>query len=110
MVAVPDQFQAFVAERVGEGVERGVKPFAAADLPPGEVEIRVEWSSVNYKDALATIPTGKVARISPLIPGIDLAGEVVGSRVSSIRLGDQISHSPANAVMTPAQNGRVRRQ
>jgi acrylyl-CoA reductase (NADPH) len=89
-VPVPDRFRAFVAERVGERVERGVKPFAAADLPPGEVEIRIEWSSVNYKDALATIPTGKVARISPLIPGIDLAGEVVGSRASSIRRGDQV--------------------
>jgi acrylyl-CoA reductase (NADPH) len=90
LVAVPDQFRAFVAERVAERVERGVKPFAAADLPPGEVEVRVDWSSVNYKDALATILTGKVARISPLIPGIDLAGEVVGSRVRSIRRGDQV--------------------
>jgi acrylyl-CoA reductase (NADPH) len=90
LVPVPDQFRAFVAERVGERVERGVKSFAAADLPPGEVEIRVEWSSVNYKDALATIPTGKVARISPLIPGIDLAGEVVDSGVRSIRRGDQV--------------------
>ena len=50
-----------------------------ADLPPGEVEIRVAWSSVNYKDGLATRADGKVARISPLIPGIDLAGEVVAS-------------------------------
>ena len=37
--------------------------------PPGDVEVRVDWSSVNYKDALATIAGGKVARISPLIPG-----------------------------------------
>ena len=59
-------------------VERGVREFREADLPPGEVEIRVDWSSVNYKDGLATRADGKVARISPLIPGIDLAGEVVG--------------------------------
>ena len=56
--------------------------FAEADLPPGEVEIRVGWSSVNYKDGLATRADGKVARISPLIPGIDLAGEVVAQRRS----------------------------
>ena len=59
--------------------------FAAADLPDGEVEVRVDWSSVNYKDALATIADGKVARISPLIPGIDLAGEVVASARSVVR-------------------------
>ena len=85
-------FRAFVAERRGEdAVERSVRPFAAADLPDGEVEVRVDWSSVNYKDALATIPAGKVARIDPLIPGIDLAGEVVAS-------GDP-GFSPGQAVL-----------
>jgi acrylyl-CoA reductase (NADPH) len=64
-----------------------VREFAGADLPPGEVEIRVEWSSVNYKDGLATRADGKVARISPLIPGIDLAGEVVSSADPSIVVG-----------------------
>jgi acrylyl-CoA reductase (NADPH) len=87
---IPDRFRAFVAERLGERVERGVRAFASDELPPGEVEIRVAWSSVNYKDALATIPTGKVARISPLIPGIDLAGEVVGSTDPSIRVGNEV--------------------
>jgi acrylyl-CoA reductase (NADPH) len=76
---LPGSFRAFVMEREGEGVTRGVRSFRAADLPPGEVTIRVEWSGVNYKDALATIAAGKVARISPLIPGIDLAGVVVES-------------------------------
>ena len=80
MSSIPEAFRAFVAARRGEdAVERGVRPFAAADLPEGEVELRVDWSSVNYKDALATIADGKVARIDPLIPGIDLAGEVVAS-------------------------------
>ena len=76
---IPKSFRAFVVERQGEGVARGVRSFSAEDLPPGEVTIRVEWSDVNYKDGLATIATGKVARISPLIPGIDLAGVVVES-------------------------------
>ena len=80
MTAIPSTFRAFVAERMDDGrVERGVRDFAAPDLPAGEVEVRITWSSVNYKDGLATIVDGKVARISPLIPGIDLAGEVVGS-------------------------------
>jgi putative YhdH/YhfP family quinone oxidoreductase len=79
MTAIPARFRAYVAEKVDDGVRRGVRDFAEADLLPGEVEIRVGWSSVNYKDGLATRADGKVARISPLIPGIDLAGEVIAS-------------------------------
>ncbi len=87
MTAIPATFRAFVASRDGESVIRGVRPFSRDDLPPGEVEVRVAWSSVNYKDGLATIPSGRVARISPLIPGIDLAGEVVASADPSIAVG-----------------------
>lgn len=87
MSAIPATFRAYVAEKVGDGVQRGVREFRERDLPPGEVEIRVAWSSVNYKDGLATRADGKVARISPLIPGIDLAGEVVASEDPSIAVG-----------------------
>jgi acrylyl-CoA reductase (NADPH) len=66
--------RAFVAEKSDDGVERGVRELD--DAGEGDVLIRVAWSSVNYKDALATIPKGGVARVSPLVPGIDLAGEV----------------------------------
>ena len=90
MTAIPATFPAYVAEQIDGGVTRGVRPFAAADLPPGDIEIRIDWSSVNYKDALATIGDGKVARISPLIPGIDLAGEVVASSDPSVTVGDAV--------------------
>ena len=94
MSAIPATFRAYVAEKVERDgaptVERGVREFAEADLPPGEVEIRVAWSSVNYKDGLATRADGKVARISPLIPGIDLAGEVVASDDRSIAVGSSV--------------------
>jgi len=67
--------RAFVAEKRGDEVVRGVREdFEIGDLGEGDVLVKVAWSSVNYKDALATIPKGQVARISPLIPGIDLAG------------------------------------
>jgi acrylyl-CoA reductase (NADPH) len=79
MRTIPDAFDAFVAEKDGDGVTRGVRRLTAADLPPGEVTIRVAWSGVNYKDALATVPDGKVARISPLVPGIDVVGTVAAS-------------------------------
>ena len=94
MSAIPAEFRAFVAEKVDTdgvaSVVRGVRAFAVADLPAGEVEVRVGWSSVNYKDGLATRADGKVARISPLIPGIDLAGEVVASEDPSIAVGSAV--------------------
>ncbi len=90
MSAIPATFRAFVATRGEAGVTRGVQDVAESELPPGEVEVRVGWSSVNYKDALATIPDGKVARISPLIPGIDLAGEVIASEDPAIVVGDAV--------------------
>ena len=90
MTAIPATFRAYVAEKVDDRVDRGVREFAAVDLPAGEVEIRVGWSSVNYKDGLATRADGKVARINPLIPGIDLAGKVVGSADSTIAVGSRV--------------------
>jgi acrylyl-CoA reductase (NADPH) len=68
--------KAFIAEKSDDGVSRGLRELDDDELGDGDVVIRVEWSSVNYKDALATIPKGQVARISPLVPGIDLAGVV----------------------------------
>ena len=95
MSAIPDSFRAYVAERVdgpdgAPRVDRGVREFAASDLPDGDVEIRVEWSSVNFKDGLATRVDGKVARISPIIPGIDLAGSVVASGDATIPVGSPV--------------------
>ena len=98
---IPEQFRAFVAEKADDGVTRGTRDVRRADLPggegssgervaAGEVEIRVEWSSINYKDALATTASGKVARISPLIPGIDLAGEVVAGDEPSLAPGSRV--------------------
>jgi acrylyl-CoA reductase (NADPH) len=90
MTAISGRFRAYVAERVGDRVKRGLRIFDPADLPAGEVEIRVAWSCVNYKDALATRADGKVARISPLIPGIDLAGVVGASADSAFAPGDRV--------------------
>jgi acrylyl-CoA reductase (NADPH) len=78
-MSAPDAFPAFLATQRDGEVDRGPATLARADLPEGEVTVRVAFSSINYKDALATIPKGQVARISPLVPGVDLAGEVVES-------------------------------
>ncbi len=76
-----DSFRAFHAVTTGDSIERGVVTMSAGDLPgdaSGEwALVEVHWSSVNYKDGLASTPTGKVARVSPMVPGIDLAGVLV---------------------------------
>jgi len=59
-------------------------------LSDGEVVIAVEYSSVNYKDALAVTPKGGVARSYPLIPGIDVAGTVTASSVPEFAVGDRV--------------------
>jgi acrylyl-CoA reductase (NADPH) len=71
-----ETFRAFVATKTDDGFQRGVTELTTTDLPGDGVLVDVEWSSVNYKDALASTPDGKVARISPLIPGIDVAGRI----------------------------------
>ena len=90
MSEIPATFPAFVVTRLDDGVETGVRDFASDDLAPGEVDVRIDWSSINYKDALATRFDGKVARISPIIPGIDLAGEVIASRDPSVAVGQTV--------------------
>jgi acrylyl-CoA reductase (NADPH) len=88
-MTVPDSFPAFLATQRDGAVDRGPATLSAADLPDGEVTIRVSWSSINYKDALATVPKGQVARISPLVPGVDLVGEVVASDDDAVAVGSQ---------------------
>jgi acrylyl-CoA reductase (NADPH) len=85
-----DDFRALVAERDGDDVTRELRTLGEGDLPEGDVVVRVEWSSVNYKDALAVSPKGQVAQASPLVPGIDLAGEVVEASGGGVSPGDGV--------------------
>ena len=77
MTALPASYPALVVEHGEEKTSRELRDLPAGEAGEGDVEIAVEWSSVNYKDALAASPRGKVARISPLVPGIDLVGRVL---------------------------------
>src|SRR5579884_431073 len=85
-----DTFQALIARQDGDQVTTAVETLSAADLPPGDVTIRVLYSSVNYKDALALTPNGGVVRDYPVVPGIDLTGEVVESRCADFAAGDTV--------------------
>lgn len=81
---IPARFTALVAESEKTASVQEVGP---EFLTEGDVTIRVEWSGVNYKDALAAKPDGKVARISPLVPGIDMAGTIVDPGTSGLTAG-----------------------
>lgn len=90
MPAVPDRFDAFVAERVDDTITREVRPWRLDELGEGDAVIAVAWSGINYKDALATRADGKVARLSPLIPGIDLAGTLVDPGATDLARGSSV--------------------
>ena len=54
MTDLPESFRAYVVDKAADGAfSRGLRDLTPADLPPGELTIRVEWSSVNFKDGLA---------------------------------------------------------
>ncbi len=71
------RFRALVVEEGGDGIfTRAVKERDIADLPTGEVLVRVAYSSLNYKDALSASGSRAVTRSYPHTPGIDAAGVV----------------------------------
>jgi acrylyl-CoA reductase (NADPH) len=76
--------------RDGDGIEAGVRTLTSDDLGHGAVDIAVEWSAVNYKDGMVTQPGNRVARITPLVPGVDLVGSVLSSTDPSVVAGDQV--------------------
>jgi acrylyl-CoA reductase (NADPH) len=82
---LPGRYRALVvAGTNGPGpATRTVRELGPADLPAGDVLVRVEWSSVNFKDGLAATADGRVARVSPLVPGVDLAGTIVAAANTS---------------------------
>jgi acrylyl-CoA reductase (NADPH) len=85
-----DTFQALVARQDGDRITASVETLSPSDLPPGEVTIRVLYSSVNFKDALALTPNGGVVRNYPVVPGVDLTGEVVESQSPDFSVGDKV--------------------
>jgi acrylyl-CoA reductase (NADPH) len=85
-----DNFKAFIVNKTDDDFSAEVKTIGLEDLPAGEVVIKVDYSSVNFKDGLASIPNGKIVRSYPFIPGIDLAGTVVRSDDSRFKEGDEV--------------------
>src|SRR6266849_11176100 len=83
-------FKAFIVDKKEEGFTATFKDLSQEDLPVGEVLIKVAYSSVNYKDGLASIPEGRIVRGYPFVPGIDLSGVVVESSDPRFKPGDEV--------------------
>lgn len=79
----------FSALRIHSG-HAGIETMSMDDLSPGEVTIRVHWSGINYKDALAGTGRGRILRRFPLVGGVDLAGVVIESTVPAHKPGDEV--------------------
>jgi acrylyl-CoA reductase (NADPH) len=85
-----EDFKALVVNKSETDFTLGIKYVSFNELPAGEVLIKVAYSSINYKDGLASIPDGKIVRSYPFVPGIDLAGVVVSSDDPRYKEGDQV--------------------
>ena len=83
-------FRALVVNKKDDAFDVAVQHLDESSLPPGEVTIRVEWSSLNYKDGIAVVPSGRIIRSFPMTPGVDLAGTVVSCTDSRFSAGQKV--------------------
>lgn len=85
------QFKALVVVKTDTGqFVRNIKDRCLDDLPPGDLVIRVNYSSLNYKDALSATGHPGVTRQFPHTPGIDAAGEVLSCESGAFAVGDKV--------------------
>ena len=85
-----EKFKVYRLREADKKVVGGFEEAALDDLDPGEVTVRVAYSSVNYKDALAATGKGRIIRRFPCIGGIDLSGTVTDSRDARFKKGDAV--------------------
>jgi acrylyl-CoA reductase (NADPH) len=85
-----DKFKAYRIREAEKKVMAGFEELALDDLDPGELVVRVAYSSVNYKDALAATGAGRIIRRFPCVGGIDLSGTVTESSDPRFKRGDAV--------------------
>ena len=90
ILPVPATFRALRMVKEGAGVRPEFQQLSLTDLGEGDTLVRVQCSSLNYKDGLAVMGRPGVLRRYPIIPGIDLAGEVVQSESGEYRPGNGV--------------------
>ncbi|MEW4383474.1 acryloyl-CoA reductase [Staphylococcus epidermidis] len=86
-----EKFKAFVVDHDDNGiVSNSYKELTKDDLPEGDVLIKVHYSGINYKDALATQDHNKIVKQYPMVPGIDLAGTIEETNAPGFEVGDKV--------------------
>jgi acrylyl-CoA reductase (NADPH) len=83
-------FKAIRIDKAGKGTTIALTRFDEAELMDGDVTVRVEWSTVNYKDGLALTGKAPVVRRFPMVAGVDFAGTVEQSSHPSWKVGDKV--------------------
>lgn len=83
-------FPGWLLTKDASGFAAGIADLDEASLPAGGVRLKTLYSSLNYKDALALTDRGPVVRAWPMVPGIDLAGEVAASDDPAWKVGDRV--------------------
>ncbi|HII4322334.1 TPA: MDR family oxidoreductase [Enterobacter cloacae] len=82
--------QALILEQRDGNTVASVQALDESRLPEGDVTVDIDWSSLNYKDALAITGKGKIIRNFPMVPGIDFAGHVHSSEDPRFHAGQQV--------------------
>lgn len=82
--------QALILEQQDGKTLASVQAIEEGRLPEGDVTVDIDWSSLNYKDALAITGKGKIIRNFPMVPGIDFAGHVHTSEDPRFHAGQQV--------------------
>ncbi len=90
MTVVPEKFTAFRIHKNDKDIISGFEQISLDDLTAGEVIIKVAYSDINYKDALAATGKGRILRTYPLVGGIDLSGVVISSVDERFKAGDKV--------------------
>ena len=85
-----DKFKAIVINQEGENFTREIKQLDKSFLKHGNVFVKVEYSSLNYKDALILKNGARLVKEFPHIPGIDFSGKVVESEINNYKPGDEV--------------------
>lgn len=83
-------FNGILIEKDEQGYRASVQALTQADLPQGDVLVKVDYSTLNYKDALAITGKGPIVRSFPMVPGIDFAGVVEQSEHADFTPGQRV--------------------
>lgn len=88
---IPTTFRCWLVTQDARGqISSAITDRSLEDLPPGDVLVRVDYSSLNYKDALAFTGHPGVTKVFPHVPGVDAAGVVAASSVAQVSAGDRV--------------------